>query len=378
MANSLCDEEWQLVRTFLPDDLDASARATRALTRARGFGDAETLLRVLLLHIAGGLSLAQASLRAEELGWTKISAVALFKRLRSAQAWLQELCGAVLARQVSGAAWPLPGRRFRAVDASDIREPGATGSSWKLHYSIALPSLQCDYAAFTDCRQGERLQNFPLQAGDVILADRAYGKRGQLAALREAGADAIVRVHPPAFPTLEVDSAETDLPVAWAEKLAQLPAVGAGEWRVAFRHQQKRYEVRVCAVRKSQTAAAEARRKAELESRRRGYQLNVQSPAMADYVVVLTTLPKEELSAEQVLELYRCRWQVELAFKRLKSLLHLSAVPKSRSDCARAWMQGKLLEALLLERLLEEARALSPWGYRLGRGVPLAPLPGSA
>nr|MDN1021419.1 transposase [Escherichia coli] len=31
-------------------------------------------------------------------------------------------------------------------------------------------------------------------------------------------------------------------------------------------------------------------------------------------------------SAEQVADCYRLRWQIELAFKRLKSLLHLDAL----------------------------------------------------
>jgi hypothetical protein len=86
---------------------------------------------------------------------------------------------------------------------------------------------------------------------------------------------------------------------------------------------------------------------------------------MADFVVVLTTLSPREMSTARVFELYRCRWQIELAFKRLKSLLAMSAVPKTDEESARCWMQGKLLESLLIERLLEQSRALSPWGYAL-------------
>jgi IS4 transposase len=68
-----------------------------------------------------------------------------------------------------------------------------------------------------------------------------------------------------------------------------------------------------------------------------------------------------------VLEFYRARWQVELAFKRLKSLLEMGVVPKKKEASARAWMQGKILTVLLIERLLCEARFFSPWGYPLRR-----------
>ena len=73
-----------------------------------------------------------------------------------------------------------------------------------------------------------------------------------------------------------------------------------------------------------------------------------------------------------MLELYRSRWQVELAFKRLKTLLGAGHVPKSDDQSAGAWMQGKILTALLLERLLLEARIFSPWGYPLRDVEPVA------
>jgi IS4 transposase len=93
-------------------------------------------------------------------------------------------------------------------------------------------------------------------------------------------------------------------------------------------------------------------------------------------VLVLTDLAPEPWSAAPVLELYRCRWQIELAFKRLKSLLQLGQLPKQDPASARAWLQLKLLLALILERLCHQARFFSPWGYRLER-EPLAGVAGN-
>ena len=357
---------------MLPSDLEASARSGHAPRRARNIKDAETLLRLLLLHVAGGLSLEQAVLRASQPGLAKISAVALFKRLRTARAWLEVLCSQLIAEHTrqSPVAWPLPGRTCRVLDASDIREPGATGSSWRLHDSITLPGLRGDLAKFTSHTVGERLQNLPLKKGDIVLADRAYGKRARLAWLMDAGADAVIRLHPPAFPILEnpdgnEEAEPTDLPIGWLAKLETLPAIGPGEWTVRFQSGARHYRVRVCAIRKSATADEDHRRKIRLEARKKAREPREQTLRMADFVVTVTTLPARLMGTARVLELYRCRWQVELAFKRLTSLLAMSAVPKSDEESARSWMPAKLLASLLIERLLEQSRALSPWGYRL-------------
>ena len=82
-------------------------------------------------------------------------------------------------------------------------------------------------------------------------------------------------------------------------------------------------------------------------------------------MILITSLEAAAFPPQRLLDLYRVRWQVELAFKRLKSLLALGHVPKSTDPSSRAWMQAKILTALLIERLITEARCFSPWGYEL-------------
>ena len=94
---------------------------------------------------------------------------------------------------------------------------------------------------------------------------------------------------------------------------------------------------------------------------------------LAGYFFVWTDVPAEVLDAAAVLAWYRCRWQIELCFKRMKSILGLGELPKKREDSCRAWLHGKLLVALLLERLLDNAEHFSPWGYELAAATqPLA------
>ena len=85
----------------------------------------------------------------------------------------------------------------------------------------------------------------------------------------------------------------------------------------------------------------------------------------AKYVIVFTTFPAREFSPEQVLAWYRTRWQVELVFKRFQSIAQLGHLPKNDERSAKSWLYGKLLVALLLEKLIGHTRSISPWGYAL-------------
>jgi IS4 transposase len=118
-------------------------------------------------------------------------------------------------------------------------------------------------------------------------------------------------------------------------------------------------------VRKSEAAAEAARASVLRERARKGRTVDPRTLESAGYVFVLTSLTGDLLSASEVLELYRFRWQVELAFKRLKSLLHMDELPARDPPLARSFIYSKLLAALLLEDFTDRFLAFSPWGYRL-------------
>jgi len=299
----------------------------------------------------------------------------LFKRLRKAKDWLAGLCQHLLREQQQRLRGPCawPGEyRVRAIDATDVREPGDTGTDWRIHYSIRIPELVCDHYELTDNRQGEKLGRFEFSSNELILADRGYSHRAGAAKVLGSGAAFLVRWNPKSFPVQAQGGGEFKL----LHKLRQLPRGQAREWTVQFQWEGRLYPLRLCALRKSRTATERAQRKAIEKARQHGRQPQPECLALAEFVLVLSSLPKT-FSPAQVLELYRCRWQVELTFKRLKSLLGAGHLPKSDDQSASAWMQAKILTALLLERLLLEAKIFSPWGYHVRDDQPLAPSAGS-
>ena len=325
MANDALPEEWDILRSWLPEDLDARAHKYDFFQRARGLTNGESWLRLILMHVAGGLSLEQTVVRAKELGLAAVSAVALFKRLRKAEGWLKDLCQHLLREQqkrLGQCNWPSQ-YRVRAIDATDVTEPGSTGSDWRLHYSICLPELICDYYEVTDKYGGERLGRFEFKRGDLILVDRGYSHWGGAAKVLDHQADLLMRWHPRTFPVQQWNGKIFPL----LPRLRHLRNGVAEEWRVQFGYKDKRYRLRLCAIRKNRLAAERARRKVERDAKQDDSIASAQSLELAEYVMVLTSLPPE-FTRSQVLHLYRCRWQVELAFKRLKSLLSPDMSPR--------------------------------------------------
>lgn len=367
---SIVDEEWAVLAGLLPERWRELARETGAIRRTRGISNPDVLLRVLLLHVASGLSLRSAAARAAELGLADISDVALLKRLRTSEEWLRTLAAQMFSQTRFGppAGTFLRGRRYRAFDATTVEEPGATGTDWRVHFSVSLPDLRCDFYEVTDVRGGETFTRFPVAPGDVVLADRGYAHRRGVAHVLGARADVLVRLTSTSFPLL----APTGQPFDLLAHLRQLQGTVPGEWPVEFMHDRRRHGLRLCGLRKARLAADRTKTQITREATKKGRQLRPQTLEAAEYVFVLTSLPEAEVATDGVLELYRARWQIELVFKRMKSLMRLGHLPKRTDVSSRAWLEGKFLAVLLIERLLDDAKFFSPWGYDLASSQPLA------
>ena len=244
---------------------------------------------------------------------------------------------------------------------STVDEPGRTGTVWRLHYVVNLANLQCDHFELTGTAAGERFQRVPVEPGDLMLGDRAYGTPPGVGYVCGAGGDALVRINLRMMPLFT--GRHRRLPI-----LTRLRTLRVGEVRAwpAWVHAPDGHVAgRLVAVKRSLVAARRAQRKLQQRANRQQRRLSAAAVEAARYVFVWTSLPESDYSPEAVMELYRLRWQVELTFKRMKSLLGLGALPKRSDASARAWLHGKLFVALLTERLIDEASVFSPWGYAL-------------
>jgi len=356
------DREWELLQGLLPEGWAEQARKTGAIQRARGVSDPATLLRLLLMHVATSLSLRQTVARAQAQNLATMTDAGLLDRLRRAERWLSWLSLNLFSRSRYASAARsrvLDRRRVRAIDGTTVSEPGATGTDWKVHLSVGLPEMRCDFYTVTDVTGAETFNRVPIARGDIILGDRGYCHRKAVAHVVRRGGDVVVRLNHHNFPL----RTGTDKPFGILRHLWKLDGFRPRGWRVHFRAGEKLYTARLCAVRKTSEAAELAKVKLRRAARHKKRELMQETLEAAEYIFVLTTLTREEYSVREVLDLYRARWQVELLFKRLKSLLRLGHLSKKTDASSRAWLQAKLLTALLIEALMEKAGFFSPWGH---------------
>jgi len=368
------EEDYEYLISFLPEGWREKAKELGALRRCRKVPDADVLLRVLLLHLGEGCSLRETSALARAGGLAEISDVAIMNRLRQSSEWFRWMNEQMMQRWVSRQPTAVFGSRWniRIADGTRVVEPGPTGASWLLHYSVRIPSLCCDEIIASPNKElGESFKRFSVHSGDLFVADRAYGVRPGIFHVAQGGGDVLVRFAMDNLP-LQTPSGS---PFPLLKRLRALGRREIGDWMVQLQYKGRTLQGRVCAIRKSRQAAERARMDVIRQARKNGSKPKAQTLEAAGFVFVFTTLDREALSASDALEMYRGRWQIELVFKRLKSILGLGHLRKIDEQAAKAWLHGKLLVAFIIEMLISKGESFFPWGYPLCETQQPQPLP---
>jgi len=368
-AQAILEHEWPFLLSYLPSglDLDASAFASGALRRKREVDSASSLLRLVLAYGLCDLSLRQTAAWAQAAQLAELSDVALLKRFKHAASWLGEILGAKLAERAAPTQ-ALP-RRFhlRVVDATSISRPGSAGTDWRVHLGYDLDTLTIDSVELTDAHGGESLLRFAAQPNEIIIGDRTYATRRGLCSIRQSQAHFIVRLGWRSIPLCASDGGSFAL-LSFLRGLPDGVAQTCDLYTAPDPPRQiPSISCRLVAVRKTEAAAEASRKDVLRDCSRKGRSVDPHTLEAAGYSVLLTSLDGGVASAEELLELYRFRWQIEIVFKRLKGLLALSKLPAKQPELARTFILAKLLAALLLDDFTERFLAFSPWGFRISQ-----------
>jgi hypothetical protein len=351
---SLLNEDWSnvVVRLGGADALHVTARETKAFLRPREITNAVDLLRLILAYCLGDGGLRSTAAWATSVGLVDVSNVALLYRLRQCGDWLAMLVGQALAAAAPKAS---RGRIIRIIDATTVpkKGPGARKKNelWRIHSAFDLPQERFGHFELTDQQAGETLDRIPVVAGEIRLADRAYVQPDRMASLIEAGADLVIRAGWKSARWLDGEGNVVDL-VAELRKASARGLIDRPIW--IKRKRGAPLALRLVAVKKPAQAAAAARRKARRGAQQGGHQLSQQTLDAADWVILLTSLKPKDFATADVLALYRLRWRIELAFKRLKSLIGLKGPPGTDERSARPHVLAHLLTILLLEPFIDE------------------------
>jgi hypothetical protein len=368
-------DHWPEVHARLPADFDleATARSRGAFRRAREIKNVETLLRLALAYGGLGMSLRETCAWAEagEIV-NRLSDPSLIERLCKAAPWLGDIVAALIAEQakLSGGRWA--GYRLRALDGTSICEPGADRTSWRLHVGYDLATGQVDQLEVTDGRGAENLQRLTYRPGDIVLGDRCYARPRDLQPVLDAGADFIVRSGWNSLRLLQPDGKPLDLFAALA---AQTEQEGEVQVRVHEGTQVPPSEslaLRLVIRRKDPEQAQAEQKRLLKEAKRRGKKPDPRSLEAAKYILLLTSLPADVFPPADILAIYRFRWQIELAFKRFKSLAGLDMLPAKQPELARAWIYARLIVAIIAEQIAGQVPDSSPWGPETTTRKPIA------
>ena len=337
------------------DVLAASAKDTGALLRRRGFADASALLRTLLLYCLTAMSLRTTAAWAEASTLASVSSVALWKRMAKATAWLEYLvAGLLLAACKEAVPAAAKGRLIRCIDATTLTHRSlsakAKGELWRLHCMYDPQREQFSAFELTDEHGGEKLDRIAVIPGEIRIADRAYMQPDRMANVIAAGADLLIRAGWSSVRWLDVEGRSLDL----IALLRNEPGNSIDRKIRIGRNAGEPLPMRLIARRKFPEAAAKARLEARRNAKRKGHALKPETLVAADWIILVTTLDAAEFKTEDILDLYRVRWRIEIAFKRLKSGAGLGPPPSENTAVAKSYIYCHLLVALITDSLLGE------------------------
>jgi hypothetical protein len=341
------DSDWKVLEKLLPRDWRTTARAFGIALPSSKVDDPAIVLRAVLHHACAGVSLRITAALVYGLFGIDFSAVALHKWMRKAGPWLAALRAALLQTSTQFAPERWAGYEVIAADGTTVARPGAKGATARLHLAVRLADLKPIQSLVTTAKVGETLRRFVLRAGQLWILDRMYSNPPGIAHA-VAHAAVLVRLNPRSLPLLDPQGGAINVQARLDATLCREGQIA--EWS-AWVHPKdgSRIEGRLVAVRLPPAQQTKAR--ARLEREYGKGKVPAEALRLIPYVVLFTTVPCARLSAEELIELYRLRWQVELSVKRDKSICGLDELPNFREDTIETWLQAKLLGAELARRL---------------------------
>jgi hypothetical protein len=361
------DDDWRALAAHLPKNYARLADEHKQLEVQYGkakFTTADWLLRFILLHTGANLPLRQTVAMMAEGGGPSVSPMRLHMKMRRAAPYLQ----ALVERMVGWTSETKPeqwaGYSMVLVDATVVCGPGAVGPDARIHTKVRAADATVLEAIVTDASGGETLKHFSFKEGELVVGDRLYANPGNVAHALEHGASVLVRHNRGSLPLTHKKRA--------LDVLRRVRVMGDEEvldLATSFTSGEDIIHGRFIATRLPLEKAEQARKR--LLKKMGTKHTSTEALEAAGYMTLFTTVPRERMTAERCLQAYRLRWQIELQFKRWKSLCGFDRLPNYRDDTIVAWLYAKLLLGILLDRMGSIQDELSP----PARLAPVEPIP---
>jgi hypothetical protein len=320
---------------MLPGGYEEAATETGALKRKREIKTAFDLLMLVFMYVAHGMSHLEVSVVAKMKGIAQISDVAFMKRFAKCGKLIEWLLENLNPQATAHYTKPSKFEQYdiKALDASVVTSGGKMRITHRLHFAIDIFLLKSDQYKITSQKIGESLTNFAVKATDLFLGDRAYGTKTSMAHCLMNEGNFIFRIRKNAFDIYDKTGNKINL----TEKLRALKNNKTLKLNCFFLGSDATFiPIRICAMLKPKDIVEKPEDDTDF---------------MNNFIVLVTSLLDSRISAKDILELYRLRWQVELYFKRLKTLMGFGDIPNKTEAHIKIWLNAKLAVAIMLEMM---------------------------
>jgi hypothetical protein len=336
----------------LPDGYKQACMDTKAIERKREVKNPADLMKLVLLYLTGGYSQIEMSVIARELSIANISDTGFLKKFAKCGNWILWIISQIIPKAIIEYEIPDGFENYQivALDASDVTEKGRSGRTFRLHYALDLIKMCGLSYRITPQKVGETLLNFDIKKNWLILADRIYGTLTGIEYCLKNGADFILRLRYNAFKLYDENGNELNI----LDKLFDVTCDAAINIEVYVKLATLGLtKLRICTEKIPDDKLDKVERRNKRKDSKKQLTTSKEALEMTKYVVIITALPYT-VTADEIISLYRFRWQVEIYFKRLKSIINFGNIPLRREDSIYTWLNGKLMISLLIEQMISE------------------------
>jgi hypothetical protein len=343
---------------LMPPGWEAKAKELKAFIRPREVKSPADLLRVILLYMTSSPSFKKTSVILQLSGQIDMNKTATYNRIKKSEVWLKWLCENICRRQGLLAIKPewLTGKDVFLIDASDEPVYGSKQADFRLHYCIDLFTLAMHEMLLSNVKLGEKLTNFgKIDNNSVIVADRAYGTISGIEYLRQHESDFVIRLRSNSFNLYKMSDNQA-VKVDLLTYFDDLKEFESGSVNLYYKIGDEYKPIRICATTKNKESERKGLEHLKKSNNKEMRGKVSETQMLFNRYIIVATSFSDDVPAKSIMELYRMRWQIEIAFKRLKSLFHYNEIPSKLDAAARAWFYGKLLIAAVSEAIVNDGR----------------------
>ena len=298
------------------------------IQRRRTVKDYTSLIEAAYLYIIEQLSYQRLALKMAIKYSVTMSHTAWRKRLIKFIPVFSDVCRQCIQEDAAKSNQPYLSAKspIFALDTTILPVEGGKDNSAYIHTCYSLTDRSLSQTHITDCHTAESVTNFELAPNTLYIADRAYGRTNQMAHMIRNRTHFIFRISPAQVRLYRSRDCK--------EKISFQTLLSDGEFSmtVYIRSGTDVYDVRLFGSPLPEDKLERALKRAKREAQKKQFERSDASFEYSKWLFLVTSLSAKEAPPKRLLNLYSDRWQIELLFKRAKSLLHFHRSRRSPGD----------------------------------------------